>query len=59
MNQMKGLEVWVLVVYHDHEPCEVYGSFMNEKDAIAWAERQCKGADAWEAKMVLDVEDEE
>ena len=43
-------ELWIVIVYHDREPCEVFGPFLLETLAIQWAENQ--KADAWEVKLV-------
>ena len=43
-------ELWIVIVYHDREPCEVFGPFLLETRAIQWAENQ--KADAWEVKLV-------
>jgi len=49
-------ESWVVIVYHEREPSEVYGAFFTENDAIRWAERQTKGVAAWEVKMIIEEE---
>lgn len=55
---MNNCESWVVLVYYEREPSEVYGLFPTEKAAIEWAEQQAKWGCAWEVKMVLDIEDE-
>jgi len=58
MNLMRDSdgESWVVLVYHEHEPSEVYGVFFSEKEAIRWAEHQTKGVAAWEVKMIIEEE---
>jgi len=37
-------EQWIVTVFWDYEPSEVYGMFLSEEEAIAWVERQTEVA---------------
>lgn len=52
------MEQWVLISYHDREPCQVYGLFESEREALEWADRQARHT-VWEAKQILDVDEED
>ena len=46
-------EAWVVILYHKHEPSEVYGLFPTETEAIKWAMVEAKYlCGAWEVKMI-------
>jgi len=48
-------EAWVVIVYHEHEPSEVYGVFFTETEAIKWVEGVAAwdmSVAAWEVKMI-------
>mgnify|MGYP006268296243 CR=1 FL=1 len=52
-------ERWVVVSYFEHSPSEIYGTFVSEESARAYAERE-KLADgdiaAYEVKCIFEVE---
>jgi len=43
--------MFITVVYHEHEPSEVFGDFDSQEAATQWATNHAS-ADAWEVKEI-------
>ena len=54
-------EQWVVTVFWDYEPSEVYGTFPSEEEAIAWVDRQTETTQldgyAFAVNRVRDLEE--
>lgn len=52
-------EQWVVTVFWDYEPSEVYGMFPSEEEAIAWGQTEVAPLDgyAFAVNRVRDLEE--
>ena len=54
-------EQWIVTMFFDYEPCEVYGTFASEEEALAWADRayesKCAEAGAWVVNRIRGTEE--
>lgn len=52
-------EQWIVTMYFGYEPCQVYGTFPSEEEAVAWADRTHtdKCAEAWAVNRIRDTEE--
>lgn len=52
-RDLLSAEWWIVITYHEHEPCKVFGPFLLETLARIWADQQ--GSDAYEVKQIQSI----